>query len=68
MLVYLQAEGWLLMPSTRQKSTPTYEAAFRSLEDGRLAVVSVKSGGTTVPIPELAAEAGDARSSPLAPT
>lgn len=59
--IYLQANGWLLMPSTRQKSTPTYEAAFRSHEDGSLAVVSVKSGDAQVPIPELAAEAGEAK-------
>ena len=60
-LIYLQSRGWLLMPSTRQKSTPTYEAALRSLDDGRLAVVSVKSGGAEVPVPELAAEAGEAK-------
>lgn len=59
-LVYLQAQRWLLMPSTRQKSTPAYEATFRSLKDGQLAVVSVKRGDATVPIPELAAEAGEA--------
>jgi hypothetical protein len=60
-LIYLQARGWLLMPSTRMKSTPTYEAAFRSLEDGSLAVVSVKSGDAAVPIPELASAAGRAK-------
>jgi hypothetical protein len=60
-LIYLQAHGWLLMPSTRQKSTPTYEAVLRSRENGQLAVVSVKSGGAQVPIPELAAEAGEAK-------
>ena len=60
-LIYLQAGSWLLMPSTRQKSTPTYEAVFRSLKDGRLAVVSVKSGDAQVPVPELAAEAGEAK-------
>jgi hypothetical protein len=58
-LIYLQARGWLLMPPTRHKSTPTYEAALRSLEHGRLAVVSVKSGDAEVPVPQL--EVGDAK-------
>jgi len=59
-LLLLQAEGWLLLPSTRKKATPMYEAAFRHRDDGRHAVVSVKSGsGNPVPVPELCAEVDD---------
>jgi hypothetical protein len=44
-LLYLQSRGWLLLPSSRMNDTPLYEAAFKHIDDGRLAVVSVKSGG-----------------------
>lgn len=55
-LLFLQADGWLLLPSTRMHDTPLYEAAFRHLDDGRVAVVSVKSGDSAeVPIADLAA-------------
>jgi hypothetical protein len=49
-LLYLQARGWLLLPSSRMNDTPLYEAALRHLDDGRLAVVAVKSGGGN-PVP-----------------
>jgi hypothetical protein len=55
-LLFLQWDGWLLMPSTRMRDTPLYEAAFRHRDNGRLAVVSVKSGSSAyVPVAELAA-------------
>jgi len=58
-LLCLQVDGWLLLPSSRMQDTPMYEAALRRL-DGQLAVVSVKSGPSSpVPIPELAAAAAD---------
>lgn len=58
-LLHLQADGWLLLPSSRMHDTPMYEAALRRL-DGQLAVVSVKSGPSApVPIPELAAAAAE---------
>ena len=61
-LLLLQHQGWLLLPSSRMHDTPMYEAALRHPDDGRLAVVSVKSGASNaVPIPELAAAAGDAQ-------
>lgn len=44
-LLYLQSLGWLLLPSSRMNDTPLYEAALKHIDDGRLAVVSVKSGG-----------------------
>jgi hypothetical protein len=60
-LLLLQADGWLLLPSSRMHDTPVYEAALRH-RDGRLAVVSVKSGASSpVPIAELAKAAGDAQ-------
>lgn len=43
-LLYLQSRGWLLLPSSRMNDTPLYEAALKHIEDGRLAVVAVKSG------------------------
>ncbi|MGH8571182.1 MAG: hypothetical protein ACREX8_01225 [Gammaproteobacteria bacterium] len=49
-LLFLQAQGWLLLPSSRMHDTPLYEAALRHQEDGRLAVVAVKSGGSN-PVP-----------------
>jgi hypothetical protein len=58
-LLYLQYQGWLLMPSTRMRDTPVYEAAFRHREDARTAIVSVKSGHTPVPLAPLAAAARD---------
>ena len=58
-LLLLQHDGWLLLPSSRMHDTPMYEAALRR-PDGQLAVVSVKSGPSSpVPIPELAAAAAD---------
>jgi hypothetical protein len=56
-LLYLQFHGWLLMPSTRMHDTPVYEAAFRGREGSSTAVVSVKSGGTKVPLEALATAA-----------
>lgn len=56
-LLFLQAQGWLLLPSTRMRDTPLYEGALRHRDDGRLAVVSVKSGTSAhVPVAELAAK------------
>jgi hypothetical protein len=50
-LLYLQSRGWLLLPSSRMNDTPLYEAALKHIDDGRLAVVSVKSGGqNAVPV------------------
>lgn len=49
-LLFLQAQGWLLLPSSRMGDTPLYEAALRHQDDGRLAVVAVKSGGSN-PVP-----------------
>ena len=43
-LLYLQSRGWLLLPSSRMNDTPLYEAALKHIDDGRLAVVAVKSG------------------------
>lgn len=61
-LMLMQWDGWLLLPSSRMRDTPTYEAALRHRDDGRLAVVSVKSGPSApVPISELAREAGKAQ-------
>jgi hypothetical protein len=60
-LLMLQSDGWLLLPSSRMPDTPLYEAALRH-RDGRLTVVSVKSGpGNPVSVRELAAAAGDAQ-------
>jgi len=60
-LLWLQQQGWLLIPSSRKHDTPMYEAALRH-PTGELAVVSVKSGHSNpVPIPELAEAAGAAR-------
>ena len=61
-VLYLQAQGWLLIPSTRMHDTPVYEAALRHKDTGQLTVVSVKSGaGNPVPVPELAKAAGGAK-------
>jgi hypothetical protein len=61
-LLYLQQQGWLLIPSSRMHDTPMYEAALRHIDSGQLAVVSVKSGASNpVPIPELAQAAGGAK-------
>jgi hypothetical protein len=60
-LLLLQADGWLLLPSSRMHDTPMYEATLRNRK-GRLGVVSVKSGASSpVPIPELAEAAGEAQ-------
>ncbi|MCW3001923.1 MAG: hypothetical protein JWQ20_1221 [Conexibacter sp.] len=65
-LIYLQAQGWLLMPSTRMNDTVMYEAALRR-RGGQLAVVSVKSGlSAWVPIPELAEAAAQGRAQAFA--
>lgn len=58
-LLRLQADGWVLLPSTRMGDTPLYEAALRHRADGRLAVVAVKSGGEEVPVPDVVAEVRD---------
>jgi hypothetical protein len=42
------------MPSTRMNDTPIFEAAFRHRDDGRVAVVSVKTGREQVPVRALA--------------
>jgi hypothetical protein len=61
-LIYLQQQGWLLLPSSRMHDTPMYEAALKHRDSGHLAVVSVKSGASTpVPIAALAKAAGDAQ-------
>ncbi|PZS11733.1 MAG: hypothetical protein DLM64_06055 [Solirubrobacterales bacterium] len=61
-LLWLQQQGWLLIPSSRKHDTPMYEAALIHPTSGELAVVSVKSGHSSfVPIPELAEAAGEAR-------
>ncbi len=61
-LLLLQADGWLLLPSTRMHDTPVYEAALRHRDGGELAVVAVKSGASNpVPVAELAAAARGAR-------
>lgn len=53
-LLYLQSRGWLLLPSSRMNDTPLYEAALKHIDDGRLAVVSVKSGGqNAVPVSDV---------------
>lgn len=49
-LLYLQSRGWLLLPSSRMNDTPLYEAALKHVDDGRLAVLAVKSGGQN-PVP-----------------
>lgn len=49
-LLLLQSRGWLLLPSSRMKDTPLYEAALKHPDDGRLAVLAVKSGGQN-PVP-----------------
>lgn len=60
-LLYLQHQGWLLLPSTRMHDTPMYEAALRHPGTGEVAVVSVKSGNSNpVEIPELVEAAGGA--------
>lgn len=60
-LLYLQAQGWILLPSTRTRSTPTYEAALRRARDDDTAVVSVKSGASNpVPLDSLREAAGAA--------
>lgn len=60
-LIFLQAKGWLLMPSSRMGDTPLYEAAFRHQDDGRIAVISVKSGANNqVPVEELVEAVNDA--------
>lgn len=56
-LVYLQLCGWLLLPSSRMHDTPLYEAALKHIDDGRLAVLAVKSGGqNSVPVSDVVAE------------
>lgn len=58
-LLSLQADGWLLLPSSRMHDTPLYEAALRH-RDGRMAVVAVKSGANNVvPVRELIDTAGE---------
>lgn len=53
-LLYLQSQGWLLLPSSRMNDTPLYEATLKHIDDGRLAVLAVKSGGqNTVPVSEV---------------
>lgn len=60
-LLRLQTDGWLLLPSSRMNDTPLYEAALRHRDDGRLAVVAVKSGaGNQVPVQDLMSEADGA--------
>lgn len=59
-LLYLQAKGWLLLPSSRMNDTPLYEAALKHVDDGRLAVVAVKSGGQNpVPVSAVVAAVAD---------
>lgn len=59
-LLWLQAQGWLLLPSSRRRDTPVYEAVLLNANKER-AVVSVKSGHSNeLPIPELKKAAGEA--------
>jgi hypothetical protein len=59
-LLYLQSRGWLLLPSSRMNDTPLYEAALKHVDDGRLAVLAVKSGGQNpVPVSAVVAEVAD---------
>ena len=61
-LLSLQAQGWILLPSTRMHDTPMYEAALRKKGTGDVAVVSVKSGPSNpVPLDALRAAANGAR-------
>lgn len=60
-LLSLQADGWVLLPSSRMHDTQLYEAALRR-RDGRVAIVSVKSGpNNQVPVRALAENAGGAQ-------
>jgi len=53
-LLYLQSRGWLLLPSSRMHDTPLYEATLKHIDDGRLAVVAVKSGAmNAVPVSDV---------------
>ncbi len=45
-LIYLQARGWLFIPSSRKSYTMAYEFVLKNREDGRSAVVQVKTGNT----------------------
>ncbi len=59
-LLYLQSQGWLLLPSSRMNDTPLYEAAFKHIDDGRMAVVAVKSGGkNAVPVSDVVEAVAD---------
>lgn len=59
-LLYLQSQGWLLLPSSRMNDTPLYEAALKHVDDGRLAVVAVKSGGhNPVPVSAVVSSVAD---------
>jgi hypothetical protein len=59
-LLYLQSRGWLLLPSSRMNDTPLYEATLKHIDDGRLAVLAVKSGGQNpVPVSAVVAEVAD---------
>jgi len=59
-LLYLQSLGWLLLPSSRMNDTPLYEAALKHIDDGRLAVVAVKSGGqNAVPVSKIVSAVTD---------
>lgn len=61
-LLSLQAQGWILLPSTRMHDTPIYEAALRAKGTGEIAIVSVKSGPSNpVPLDELRAAANGAK-------
>jgi len=61
-LLYLQSQGWMLIPSSRMHDTPIHEAALRRAATGELAVVSVKSGSSNpLPIEDLATAAGRAQ-------
>lgn len=62
-LLFLQSQGWVLLPSSRMHDTPMYEAALRRVGTGDVAVVSVKSGESNpVSVEALAAAARPAYS------
>lgn len=56
--VYLQTQGWLVCPARRRHDTLAYEYVLRHRDDGREAVLQVKTGGTPVDLGSLPDEVG----------
>lgn len=46
--VYLQREGWYVLPGTRRRDTPHYEFVLVNRATSERAIVQVKSGGTSI--------------------